>query len=193
MKIIDITQELFACSVYPGDTSPAFKRTSEIKNGDVINLTEFSLCAHNGTHIDAPCHFIDGAAAVDGINLSVFYGECTVADFGGIDIIEANNIKSVLTCSKPRLLLKGSAVLSADAAREIVKSEIMLVGVESQSVGPVNAPKEVHMLLLEKGIIPLEGLKLADVETGDYILSAFPLNLKDSDGSPCRAVLIAYG
>lgn len=190
MKIIDISQELFGCAVYPGDAPPLYKRTLEIKKGDVVNLTELSLCAHNGTHIDAPRHFIDSAKAVDELDLSVFYGDCTVVDFNGVKTIDSGIIKPVLENSSPRLLIKGTACLSACAAREIAASKTVLVGVETQSVGPETAPMEVHLILLGKNIIPLEGLRLADVEEGEYTLCAFPLNLSGSDGSPCRAVLI---
>lgn len=190
MKIFDISQELFGCAVYPGDAPPLCKKTREIKKGDIVNLTELSLCAHNGTHIDAPSHFIDGAITVDGINLPVFYGDCTVVDFSGTERIDAGLIKAVLLHSSPRLLIKGNAWLSADAAREIAASNTVLVGVETQSVGPENAPMEVHLILLGKNIIPLEGLRLTEVKEGEYTLCAFPLNLGGSDGSPCRAVLI---
>jgi len=36
----------------------------------------------------------------------------------------------------------------------------------------------------------LEGIRLAEVEEGTYLLSAAPLNLGGGDGAPCRAVLI---
>ena len=74
--------------------------------------------------------------------------------------------------------------------RLIVNSGVRLIGVESQSVGAVDAPMPVHLILLGAGVIPLEGLVLEDVDEGDYTLSAFPLNLGDWDGSPVRAVLI---
>jgi arylformamidase len=69
---------------------------------------------------------------------------------------------------------------------------VKLVGVESQSVGPADAPLEVHTILLGAGIVPLEGLRLSHVASGEYTLAAFPLNLgADCDGAPVRAVLLA--
>ena len=56
--IMDITQELFSCHVYPGDPHPEMTRLQRIENGDVCNLTAFSMCAHTGTHVDAPFHFL---------------------------------------------------------------------------------------------------------------------------------------
>ena len=58
MKIYDISQEVFSCAVYPGDPKPEKQRLCSTAAGDLYNLTAFSMCAHNGTHIDAPFHFL---------------------------------------------------------------------------------------------------------------------------------------
>ena len=55
MKIIDISQEVFGCAVYPGDPKPEKKTMMQISEGAVCNLSAFSMCAHNGTHVDARC------------------------------------------------------------------------------------------------------------------------------------------
>ena len=52
--LIDITQELFHCRVYPGDPQPERIRLLSLENGDSCNLTGLRMCAHNGTHVDAP-------------------------------------------------------------------------------------------------------------------------------------------
>lgn len=69
----------------------------------------------------------------------------------------------------------------------------MLLGNESQTVGPENAPMEVHLLLLGANVVLLEGIRLSEVSEGVYFLNAAPLNLSGADGSPCRAVLIDIG
>ena len=71
------------------------------------------------------------------------------------------------------------------------ESNILLLGNESQTVGPENAPMEVHLILLGAGAVLLEGIRLAEVSDGVYFLNAAPLNLSGADGSPCRAILIA--
>lgn len=191
MRIIDITQELFTSNVYPGDKKPSYERVMQIKNGDVVNLTTIEMCVHNGTHIDAPCHFIDGSKSIDEMDLDVFVGECSVVSLNGeVGVYE---MVEILKRSKPRLLIKGNIILTVSAAEAIAQSELKLIGVESQSVGPVDAPKAVHMILLGHGIAALEGLNLSAVSDGDYILCAAPLNLGKSDGSPCRAILLDDG
>ncbi len=64
MKIHDISQEIFNCQIYPGDPIPEKKTLCSMENGDLYNLTAFSMCAHNGTHIDAPFHFIKDGKTV---------------------------------------------------------------------------------------------------------------------------------
>ena len=65
MKIYDISQEVFSCNVYPGDPKPERKTLSSTEKGDLYNLTAFSMCAHNGTHIDAPFHFLSEGKTVE--------------------------------------------------------------------------------------------------------------------------------
>ena len=187
IKIIDISQPLFSCRVYPGDKPPTYEQVKNIAR-DNYNLTNISMCVHNGTHIDAPNHFIANGKAVHELNLSVFYGACTVVKFNGI--IEESEIKAILKNCHERLILKGQNELSENAAALIAQSHVKLIGVESQSIGNMNHPLRVHVILLEKGIVPLEGLDLSNVNAGEYVLSAFPLNMRGSDGSPVRAVLI---
>ena len=84
MKIYDISQEIFNCQVYPGDPIPEKKTLCSMENGDVYNLSAFSMCAHNGTHIDAPFHFINGGKTVDSISLDAFIGMAFVVEHHGI-------------------------------------------------------------------------------------------------------------
>jgi arylformamidase len=89
-----------------------------------------------------------------------------------------------------RILIKGDAEVSLEAAKVFAASGILLLGNESQTVGPENAPMAVHQTLLSVGTVLLEGIRLADVPMGVYFLNAAPLNLSGADGSPCRAILI---
>ena len=74
MKIYDISQEVFTCKVYPGDPAPQKETLSAMERGDLYNLTIFSMCAHNGTHIDAPSHFLKHGKTVDELDPSAFLG-----------------------------------------------------------------------------------------------------------------------
>lgn len=195
MKIYDISQEVFSCRVYTGDPAPERKLLCSMEKGGLYNLTAFSMCAHNGTHIDAPFHFVKGGKTVDALRLETFVGMAYVAEHHGIvsgddaaEILEKAN-KQDPEAAK-RILIKGDAEVSSEAAKVFAAAEILLLGNESQTVGPEDAPMEVHLILLGAGVVLLEGVRLAEVSEGVYFLSAAPLNLSGADGSPCRAVLI---
>lgn len=188
MKIYDITQEMFTSVVYPGDVPPTYKRVLEIKKGDPCNVTILNMCAHNGTHIDAPYHFHEDGKAIDGLDLSKCIGSCTVAAFTSQP--DTEKMKSVLEKCEKRLLLKGDVVITLEFAKLMNEYNLELVAIEGQSVGPAKAPRDVHLELLGKEVVVLEGVRLGEVPEGNYLLSAAPINLGGSDGAPCRAVLI---
>jgi arylformamidase len=195
MMIYDISQEIFSCQVYPGDPAPERRLLSSMEEGGLYNLTAFSMCAHNGTHIDAPFHFLKDGKTVDAVGLDAFVGPAYVAEHQGI--VSAEDAAAILEKAKEqnpesagRILLKGAAEVSAEAAKVFAASETLLLGNESQTVGPEDAPMEVHRILLGAGTVLLEGIRLAEVPGGVYLLNAAPLNLYGSDGAPCRAILI---
>jgi len=197
MKIYDISQEVFSCSVYPGDPAPKREVVASIAQGNTYNLTAFSMCAHNGTHIDAPSHFIEKGKSISEIPLDKTVGMAFVAiQQGEIYAAEAENIISAAKELNPeaakRILLKGDCTVTAQGAEAFARNGVCLIGVESQTVGDANAPMEVHKILLGAEVVLLEGIRLDGIEQGVYFLSAQPLNLANSDGAPTRAILIDF-
>ncbi len=196
MKIYDISQELFSCVVFPGDPAPVRERLSAMEDGALYNLTALSLCAHNGTHIDAPYHFIKDGKTVEQLPLSKTVGWAYVSlESGLLSAKDARRILKDAENANPeaakRILLGGKVTVTEEAARVFAEAEIDLLGNESQTVGPEDAPMQVHLILLSREVVLLEGIRLGDVPTGVYLLSAAPLSLAGSDGSPCRAILIS--
>lgn len=195
MKIYDISQEVFDCTVFPGDPKPQKITVSDMKDGALYNLTELHMCAHNGTHVDSPYHFIDSGKTIDEIPLEKFIGPAYVAAHeGDVSAEDAERIlaqakKTDEECAK-RLLLKGNLTVTAEAAQVFADAGIYLVGNQSQTVGPADAPMHVHLILLGAQVVLLEGVRLEEVPEGNYFLNAAPINLGGSDGAPCRAVLI---
>ena len=197
MKLYDISQEVFDCAVYPGDPVPKRESLSRMEAGDLYNLTAFSMCAHNGTHVDAPHHFIQEGNTVDQIPLEKTVGLCFVAEWNGI--LGGEDARRILNRaalavreSARRILLKGDATVSVEAARMFVGGGVDLIGNESQTVGPEDAPMEVHKILLGADVVLLEGIRLLDVPEGVYFLNAAPLCLGGADGAPCRAILAEW-
>ena len=195
MKIYDISQEVFSCQVYPDDPAPEKKIIRSMEKGEVYNLTAFSMCAHNGTHIDAPRHFIKDGKTVDEKSLEAFIGMAYVAEHSGV--VTYNDATEIIEKAEKhnkeaakRILIKGDVEISLEAAKVFASSNVLLLGNEPQIIGPKNAPMAVHLALLSADVILLEGIRLAEVSEGIYFLNAAPLNLAGADGSPCRAVLI---
>lgn len=211
MKIYDISQEVFNCTVFPGDPQPKREVMMKISEGAICNLTALSMCAHNGTHVDAPYHFIDGGKTIDQVDLERFIGWAFVADHEGeVSAEDAKNILEkahaaatvkanstagaglsgeMLEATK-RILIKGKSVVTLEAAEVFAEAGILLLGNESQTVGPEDAPMQVHLKLLGAQVVLLEGVRLEAVPEGIYLLHAAPINLGGADGAPCRATLM---
>lgn len=190
MKIYDISQEVFSCAVYPGDPVPEKQVICSTATGDLYNLSSFAMCAHNGTHIDAPFHFLHNGKTVDQMPLEIFVGDCYVArHIGDVTAEDASDILAKAN-GAARILIAGKVTVTAEAAEVFAQSGIKLIGNEGQTVGPEEAPMQVHLIFLRRGIALLEGIVLDGVSEGRYFLSAAPLNLAGSDGAPCRAYLI---
>ena len=115
MMIFDISQEVFNCQVYPGDPAPEKKLLSSMEKGGLYNLTAFSMCAHNGTHIDAPFHFLKDGKTVDAIGLEAVVGMAYVAEHQGMD----------LYCGAGAI-----GLLAAPGAKEVVGVEVVAAAVE---------------------------------------------------------------
>ena len=133
---------------------------------------------------------------MDAIGLDAFVGMAYVAEHHGI--VSRDDAAEILEKAKARdpeaakrILIKGAAEVSAEAATVFASSKLLLLGNESQTVGPEDAPMEVHLILLGADVVLLEGIRLAEVPEGVCFLNAAPLNLSGADGSPCRAVLIS--
>ena len=193
--LYDISQPLFECAVYPGDPVPERKRVSRMGDGSLYNLTALSLCAHNGTHVDAPFHFYRDGKGIDRIPLEKFVGPAYVVSHTGD--VTASDAKAMLRSAalahpgaEKKLLIKGRATVTQEAARVFAEAGVELVGNESQTVGPEDAPMAVHLILLGAEVVLLEGVRLCAVPDGAYLLNCAPLNLTGADGAPCRAILM---
>ncbi len=206
MTWIDISAPLHNGMVaWPGDAP--FERTStlEIAKGGECNLSQISSTAHIGTHMDAPRHYLEGAAGIDAMPLSASIGRARVIEIRDPEAIRTSELE-------PHHLVKGERVLfktrnsehcwktdhfqknyiciAPEAAHYIAERGIQTVGVDYLSVGGFESGgPETHRILLHAGIWIIEGLILEHVEPGEYELVCLPLNIVGGDGAPARAVL----
>lgn len=188
MKLYDITRDLFRTPVYPGDPAPEYERLQAMEEGDICNLSYLKMCVHNGTHMDAPRHFLEEGKSIEELPLEQVMGRCSVLEFDGV--LDGITASDMIAGKEKKILWKGNTVFTEGAAQAFVEHGMELVGVESQTVGPEEDPVPVHRILLGAGMAILEGLYLKEITAGTYFLCAQPLKLEGSDGAPCRAVLI---
>ncbi len=209
MKVYDISVMLEpGIPIWPGNPPFELERVNRLEDGASSNVSRLAMGAHTATHVDAPVHFIPGAAGVESLPLDILTGPATVFALdlpsGNItaEALEAAHIPTgtarALLKTRNSGLWRGGphdfradfAGVTADGAAWIVAHHIKLIGVDYLSVGPKGAGRPTHEILLGAGVVVVEGLNLADVPPGDYELYCLPLKLKGSDGAPARAILV---
>lgn len=205
-KIIDISLTLTAdMPVWPG--SPSFELIQTTSLGeDECNETCLKFGSHTGTHIDAPRHFVADGKTVDQIPLEILVGRAYVADCAGVKRISAEFLEKLeLPSDVERLLLKTDnsqlwsvdqkkfyedfSALTLDGAEWLVKRGVKLVGIDYLSIQRFYDSNETHIMLLDAGVIVLEGLNLTSVDQGFYDLTCLPLSVAGAEGAPARAIL----
>jgi arylformamidase len=210
MRIYDISLTISPdLPVWPGDPAISLVRVQKMEEGANANVTQMNIGAHVGTHVDAPYHFLGGdSPTVDRLSLSLLTGRAYVLHLSDeVDVITNEVlVKANIPSRTRRLLFKtrnsnfwakndtnfqtGFVALSADAAQFIVDKGIRLVGIDYLSIAPYNQGRPTHRILLEAGVVILEGLNLTEVSPGRYTLYCLPLKVAGSDGAPARAILI---
>jgi arylformamidase len=193
--------------VYEGDAPMRFDFLKDMRRGDPLTLSAFSLGAHSGTHVDAPMHFVAGGASVDRVPLTALIGPARVIDIpDGVQAIDAAELdrhdwrgaRRVLfrTRSSRRgwmqspVFHRDFAYVAPDAAQRLADAGVQLVGIDYLSAEQFGAPAPAtHRILLGHGIPIVEGLALAGVAEGDYDLIVLPMKVAGHEGAPARAVL----
>jgi arylformamidase len=192
---------------WPGKPKVQLKKISSIQDGESANETSLFMYVHAGTHVDAPDHFLGDGQTVEKIPLDFMIGPAVVVGIKTKETITADDLKEAgIPSDSTRILLKtrnseywssGNREfqedfigLSADAASYLVDLGIQVVGVDYLSVAPFGDPVPTHKILLEAGVLIIEGLDMSQVESGEYTLLCLPLKIKDSDGAPARVLLM---
>lgn len=188
MKIYDLSKELFSASVFPGDPAPSAVPFYEISETCACNVTVLSMGSHNGTHMDAPKHFVAGAKDVAEMDLNKCVGPCKVVTHTGL--FTGKDAETAVTDGTKRLLIRGEIELTLEAAEAFAKAGLWFLGVEGMTVGNSETGPFVHRALLGAEIALLESAVMTEVPDGEYLLSSAPLKMRGLDGSQCRPLLI---
>jgi arylformamidase len=206
MPLFDVSLRLSpALPSYPGNPSFELLPVKRLADGDSSNVSALRLGTHAGTHVDAPRHFFDDGAAVDGLSPDILVGPARLVHFPGERAVTAALLQDLDLRGVTRLLIRtdnsaawsgalhfepGFVYLAEDGARLLADAGIGLVGVDYLSVERFKAPgAPTHHVLLGRGIIVVEGLDLSGAPAGDYELLCLPLKIADADGAPARVFL----
>lgn len=208
MRTYDISLKISPeLPTWPGDPRVKLERVMQIENGDESNVSCISMSVHTGTHVDAPNHFFDDGTTVDKMILKTFVGRAYVLDLTDFDLITAEVLENAELPPRTRRVLiktKNSALwadgvtefqkdfvaVSSDGAQYLVDRGVRLVGIDYLSIAPYQDSVKTHEILLQAGVVILEGINLSAVEDGRYNLYCLPLNIAGADGSPARAILV---
>jgi arylformamidase len=205
---IDVSVSLHSGMVHWPDNPPVqIERTLSIEHGDAANVSEISMGAHTGTHMDGPIHFVPEGKGLDKMPLDATIGRARVIEISDPVAVKLDELHSYGLQRGERILFKtrNSArrwssedfmedfvYVSQGAARYLADRGIRTVGVDYLSVGGFRKDgEETHQALLEAGIWVIEGLDLSEVEPGEYELVCLPIKIEQSDGAPARAILRA--
>jgi arylformamidase len=193
--------------VYEGDPPIRFEFVRDMRTGDFVTVSSYTLGAHSGTHIDAPMHFIRDGASIDRVSVDRLIGPARIIDIpDGVQAIDAAELGRHDWKGASRILFRTRsslhgwltqpkfhrdfAYIAPDAAQLLADAGVQLVGIDYLSAEQFGAKSpRTHQILLGKGIPIVEGLSLGAVSAGDYDLIVLPLKVGGHEAAPARAVL----
>ena len=208
MRIYDISVGISPeTPVWPGDPPVSLERIQSIEDGAESNVSRLVSGVHVGTHIDAPLHFLPEGGSIEDIPLKSLIGRAYVVDLRKAQVIDADALNSANIPPRTRRLLfrtrnseywargqskfqKDFVAVDASGAEWLTRKGVRMVGVDYLSVAPYGDGAPTHKILLEAGVVVLEGLNLSDIRQGRYTIYCLPLKLVGSEGAPARAILI---
>lgn len=207
MPTYDITVPIRSgMPIYEGDPGVNIEAWSSLAKGSSANVSFLHLGAHTGTHVDAPAHFIEGAAKIDSVPLDVLIGPARVIhvpddrteiDSQFLSTCDLDTVERILFRTRNSKLWmedfrKDFTHLLPEAAEMLVAREVKLVGTDYLSIEKFHSgDHRTHLTLLSNSVVIVEGLNLSDVPAGDYELICLPLKIAEGagDGAPARVVL----
>jgi arylformamidase len=206
MKTYDVSVPIrMGMPVFPGDPKFRSRKLKSLESGDGVSMHKMILSNHVGTHIDAPAHFISGGATIDQLSLDLMNGRVRVVEIHNGEKVDVKELQQFVLMDDFRILFKtrnsllwrsrkrysrNHVYISPEASRHLVENGIKFVGFDYLSIDrPGDDSFPSHKILLDNGVILLEGLNLADVEEGEYEMSCLPLLLAGLDAAPARVIL----
>lgn len=193
---------------FPNDPQPPkIERIYDVDKGDRVTMSQININSHNGTHIDAPLHFMYGGSSIDEMPLDTTVGPARVIEIKDTESIKVKELESHNIKAGERILFKTQnsdkayksdkfvedyVYFATETAHYLADKKVRLVGIDYITIGNFHDQKnisETHETLLKNGVYILEMINLSGVKPGEYELLCLPLRMERGDAGPCRAIL----
>ena len=211
MKPIDLTLTISkSIPSFPGSPKPQFIFWSSLKE-DGYNLELLFLSSHTGTHLDAPFHFVNNGIKIDEIPLDRLMGKALLikikkwknSPITKSEILQFEKKNGKIPTKSSVFFFTGwqknlkknnyfteNPGLASSAAKYLTQKKINLVGIDSPSIDlGQDESFPVHNILSKNNVLIVENLANLDkISSKEFNFTILPLKLKDTTGSPVRAV-----
>ncbi|MDA1675100.1 cyclase family protein [Bacillus cereus group sp. TH152-1LC] len=200
MKVHDITTPIFkGMTVYKNkeEKQPTLNR---VTNGYVTE-TRIDMDLHTGTHIDAPLHMENNGSTFESISLESLVGTAKVLDLTSVeDGISKTDLEKFDLQKGDFVLFKTKnsfteefdfnfIFLAKDGAEYLAENGVRGVGIDALGVERSQEGHPTHKTLFANDVIVIEGLRLKEVQQGEYFMVAAPIKLVGTDAAPARVLL----
>jgi arylformamidase len=207
-KIFDISVPIStSLVVWPGHPPVGITHRSHLSKGDRSTVSNLSISAHTGTHVDAPAHFIPDGPLLDSLDLNLLIGDALVVDAGDEDKISKDFLEQLaIPLGTKRILFhtrnserwnnnereftEKYVGITKNGAEWLVSRGVRLIGTDYLSVCTHAENVSAHQVLLSAGIILVEALNLYGIAPRMYHLICLPLKIADAEAAPARVVLV---
>jgi len=206
-KIIDLSMDIYhAAPTFAFDPKCAVIVHNTIDSIG-YNMTQLSMSTHQGTHLDAPFHFLDDGKTVEQLDLTKCIGDALLVDLSRKRPKEAITVADFAAYKDrigegTRLIYRTDwneqyphkhyfsdfPYMTIELAEWLAERRIAMIGMDVPTPNPTDYGP-VHKILLRAEIVIVEGLaNLKEVGQGSFFFMAAPLRIKGRDGSPVRAL-----
>lgn len=200
MKMHDVTGAIYEGMTVYKNKPEKQPKLNTITNGYVTE-TRLDFDVHTGTHIDAPLHMVTDGDTFETIPLDNLVGQCKVfdltevengvlkADLEGFDIQKGDFVLLKTKNSFEETFNFDFIFLAQDGAEYLSELGIRGIGIDALGIERSQEGHPTHKTLFANNIIIIEGLRLKEIEQGQYFMVAAPLKLMGTDASPARVLL----
>ncbi|WP_233572729.1 cyclase family protein [Fretibacterium sp. OH1220_COT-178] len=213
--MIDLTHPIEpGMPVYPGTEGPRLE-TANTCEKDGFRETLLTLYSHTGTHMDAPAHLYADGTTLDRFPAAQFVGSAVVVDCSEL---RAGQPMTMAHVERQREAADGAEFLlfrtgwdrywgqdayfgdypciDLEVVDYVLRTGKKGIGLDTIGLDPIaDANLTRHKRLLAGGaVVVIENLKgLGRIGRGPFTLCALPLQFRDADGAPVRAVAMLEG